>query len=501
MVSRQQSKTGVWQKRLVLVLVGLLVGMCLAELAVIAYEQWGMWLPFRAPPRFLEDKTDGVRIALLGGSTANGYPYYEIQGMLASSENRTRSHEPTRPFNLLSITQLFLEQRYGRPVTVDAYCGPGFAAGHTVAQYWKNARHKPDIMVLYSGNNELAADYPRPAVLPRWVSPLVVSRAGSLLLRRAYAKQASADSEPPVRTFFRDPVPQFLVDYAHWRYRRYVELLIDHCREAGIFLVVVIPQGNHQAPPIGSAYIGPPARREEALRLFKRAYALKYFQSDLAASRSILEDLLTFCRFSDVCYELGDIHLRQGRMEGAARYLAEARDIDAGQSMITSQRRALLRDVVREHDVPCIDTHDVIAAHTLMPFPGDKAFLDDCHLTLGAYEALSRELIGVLGKHRAGGLLLPDRDLAVRDEEWRSVFGFAAGSMHLVRALTALQVVNGCRDAGDFLLLATFQRVSRTIRAAADATGLPWLVEMADAVERDMEWEKSRARKWLDAEG
>ena len=67
--------------------------------------------------------------------------------------------------------------------------------------------------------------------------------------------------------------------------------------------------------------------------------------------------------------------------------------------------------------------------------------------------------------------------------------------------LTAVQTANGCRDAGDFLVLATLERAERATRAAADATGLPRLATMAAAMARDLELERQRARVWVDAEG
>ncbi len=401
-------------KKLSLVVLGLCLGVLLAEVAVRIVERGAAR---RVPSkRYLSSPAGGapLRLAVLGGSTSNGSPYSDVMG-----------GAPGSAFNLLSVTEFLMEQRYGCPaVEVDNYAGPNWSAQTTVKHYFERPGHRPDVLVLYTGQNETTRHYsPNMVPPPAALSVFARLRSGNLLLRRMFTRQVAPQDQRYEGQFFSDNViPAYERKHSLARYKRCVEQLIRHAADEGIFLVVVIPQSNYLFPPTRSIYRGPARRKTEALRLFKEAWRASR-RGDAERACALLEQLRAFCDFADLHYELGNYHYSRGEFETALPQLRRARESDGFPICITPAYRDALRELVEKHKVAHIDMDAVIKGALGRPVPDYASFLDDCHLYPEVYLALSREIVRVLRESGFAKLDLPVKELAMTRDDWARHLG------------------------------------------------------------------------------
>lgn len=396
--------------KLILAGFGLLVGLLCAEIAVFTHQHW--WLesfPSKEFKRPADDAAD-LTMAVLGGSTADGTPFRDVM-------NAGRDES----FNLLSVSEYFLEDRYAIPdVQVDNYSGPNWSAETSINHYWEVRGCQPDVLILYTGQNETTRYYspnmrPPSAVL----SVLAPLNTGDLLLRHLFNRQLRPDDHQYEGAFFSDAViPTYERQYNLNRFANFVERIIRHCQQEGIFLLVVIPESNYLFPPTRSIYDGPASRKPEALRLFKEAFHCKYFLGDAERAHSIFEKISQFCSFADLSYELGEYHHAHGDHEMAVDHLRRARDTDGFPVAITSQYRERLRYLVDRHVVQYIDMKELLARQFGKPTPDYTSFVDECHLRREVYVELSREIVHHLGDGLSKKLTIPEQSLAIGDEQW-----------------------------------------------------------------------------------
>jgi hypothetical protein len=480
-------------KKLVLLVLGLCFGLFLAEVAVRVRERGEA----RREPvkRYLPPPAGKapLRLAVLGGSTSNGSPYSDVMG-----------GAPGRGFNLLSVTEFLLEQRYGCPaVEVDNYAGPNWSARTTVNHYFERPGHKPDVLVLYTGQNETTRHYsPNMAPPPRFLSWFARLRFGNLLLRRMFTRQVVPEDQRYEGQFFSDNViPAYEREYGLARYGRCVEKVIRHAAAEGAFLIVVIPQSNYLFPPTRSVYKGPARRKAEALRLFKQAYRAEHVDKDTDRARDLLEQLCGFCSFADLSYELGVLHYSRGAFKNALPHLRNARASDGFPICITPAYRDVLRELVKEHNVPYVDMDVVIRERLGRPVPDYATFLDDCHLHPEAYLALSREIVRVLRESGFDGLELPAKELAMTSGDWAQGLGITS---EVGREAMAWEASYHANQAGYTFLkqksLAIASQYLHRFVHAGGISGIPSVGQVA-AVERAVRDERARILRWFEHDG
>jgi hypothetical protein len=373
-------------RRLVLVALGLVVGLVICELCLRMYDACWIGFRYRNPPNYIKD-AGNLRIALLGESVANGFPYRE--GSLG--------YEKLGDFNLLTLTQILLKEELGcRNVVIENYALGGIRANAVIQRYWTLAKYKPNALVIYCGNNEFPCSYKDRAWRPRSLWHLGRLKVGALLLRWFNVSNfVKADPRPSPLT--QDLlVPAWELEFNRDRYRQCIDSLLKHCRQEGITAIVVIPEANHLLCPQLSIYHGPPDREEEAVRLFKEAFYRKHFAGNELRAREIMEELVNFCGFAHLYFELGETYYREGHFDKAHHYLHAAIETDLFPPAITETYKRELRDLAAAYGVPCIDTAEVLARRLGKPVPDNACFLDSCHLTMAAYAALSREIVQVL---------------------------------------------------------------------------------------------------------
>ena len=470
---------------------GLTLGLLLSELALYVYFGHLVWLPLATAPKYDIDQAS-IRLAVLGGSTSKGVPY---NGAL-------RSAGFDRDFTLLGTTQLLLELRYGYSnIEVDMYAEGGWPIENAVKCYWETAEFRPDVMVLYSGHNELASYYSSNMVPPHEaLSPLSRTNTGRVLLRDLYRRQASGeDLEYRGKFFSQNTLPAYEAAFNKSRYQNYVIRLIKHCQNEGIFLIVVVPEGNYLYPPTRSVYRGPQQRQQEALKRFKQAFYLKYYKQDDAGARSILEELTKICSFADLSFELGEIHYREGNLEQASKYLNQARELDEFPPVMKNDYRQLLVELAGRYDVPTIDMHDLITDRLGVALPDHTCFVDNCHFRLPLYEILASEIVRVLRQRQFGRLDLPEKDLTILPRERDEYLGLTEEQILYCWARAHNWVAEEASETFPRLpRLETSQRFLQEIQASPPPPSVTRFVDEKLAwVEKEIESERVRLLNWI----
>jgi len=486
-------------KKLFLTAFGLLLGLVLAEVAArvhaSAEARRASQKPFiDAPSTAGKPVTAGkIRMAVLGGSTSNGSPYSNAMEV-----------SPTTGFNLLSVTRFLLEKRCSVPaVAIDSYAGPNWSAETTIGHYFERPGPKPDVLVLYTGQNETTQYYsPNMVPPPAFLSPLARLKSGNLLLRRMFTGQVAPGDQHYTGTFFSDNViPPYEREHNLARYRRCVERMIKHAAAEGILLVIVIPQSNYLFPPTRSVYDGPAGRKAEALRLFKQAWQARYVDNQPDRALALLEELRGFCSFADLFYELGELHYSRGDFNAALPHLRRARETDGFPICITPAYREVLHELVTEHGVPHIDMDDVIRDNLGRPVPDYTAFLDDCHLHLETIAELSRELIRVMRENGFDKLDLPRGTFNITAAEQAEHLGITPvvwgeslmweANYHVNQADYAFRKVNSLKRARGYV-----QQTWQQGLAVPESTA-----QQLAAADHMIRAEEQRMREWVQHEG
>jgi len=481
-------------RKLLLAGMGLLLGLLLAEVALrvhaAAESRHVPGKTYRADPA-----TAGkLRMAVLGGSTSRGEPYSSILAGPAGSR-----------FNLLSVTRVLLEKRLGVPaVEIHNYADSNWSAETTVDHFFERPGPRPDMLVLYTGQNEITRYYsPNMLPPPAFLSPLSRLQSGNLLLRRLFTRQVAPTDQRYTGTFFSENViPAYEREYSLVRYRRSVERMIRYAAAEDIFLVIVIPQGNLMFPPTRSAYEGPAGRKAEALHLFKQAWQSRYVDGDPDRALGLLEELRGFCSFADLHYALGELHYSREEFDVALPHLRRARETDGFPICITPAYREILHELVEKHGVPHIDMDQVIRKNLGRPVPDYTSFLDECHLPPEVYLELSRELIRVMRDH---GLVKPDpspEELGLAAGEWAEHLGITPHVQ--LQALAWLAKYHMDQAGYTYLKLGSLVQARRYVQGIGQE-GLAALpaarTERLASLDAAIRAEEARMRTWIRHEG
>jgi len=378
-------------KRLLLSILALALALAVGEAGLALYNRYFRWAEFRKPIAYTQDADqDRIGLVVLGGSTAQG--------------------SPKAKFSMGVPLQGLLYSRCGVGCRLQTCATGGWALEDAMRAWWDQATARPDIMIVYSGHNQLFRYYP-PAMKPPPLGFLGRLRTGRLLLHWLCVRQPYDDHKTYLGGLFCDTsIPWYELATNLADYRAQLELLIRHCRENDIFLVLVVPACNYVMPPNRSRYDGPPQRRAEALRLFKQACHSKYFEQDDDAAVALLRRLAGFCSFAQLHYELGEIYYRRGETGQALDQLARARDLDGYWIRMPEPYRQVIVELGAEHDVPVVDMRRVITEQLGRAVPDGEIFYDHVHFIPDAYMALEKEILDILLKKRVAGLApLPGR--------------------------------------------------------------------------------------------
>lgn len=305
------------------------------------------------------------RVVVLGESAAQGDPLMEfgLSRVLTSLLNRDASSNRCEVINA-AMTAI------NSPVIVD------------IAR--QVLRTRPDLAVLYIGNNEIIGPYgPGTVFTPRWgadtLTGLRVRASGLRLagpLRALLGRRSGAGAGwAGLEMFASHPVPADdpRLAAAYRQYGRNLSRIIRMLRRAGVRVVLCTVAVNlADCAPFGSAGPEPPdlgpapslPRVEEAAGRFP-AHAGLQFQ---------------WARMLDAA----------GRTREALARYARARDLDTLRVRTDAVMNGLVRDCARRENVPLADVEARFAEAGGGRAPGSRFFVDHVHFTFEGTYVLAR---------------------------------------------------------------------------------------------------------------
>jgi len=354
------------------------------------------WLPPRET--FLAEKPPGgVRIFSLGGSAALGWPHGADGGYARMLQTKLRKLYPTRTIEVVN------------------------AAGNTYASYRVRVvfdeivEYEPDVILVWSGNNEFLERIVYGMVLPPWPwDHSAVARILHAASGRARAAKPVVDVKSYVEadlvanrigTAFgrtsqlRADPEQYERVVAHYRHN--LETMAREARRRGIPLVLIdVPVNLKDWHPNASFH------REDLSEAELREFQTHYREGVLASERGATADA---ARAFSQALAIDDTHAETNYLYARALHasgrVAQARTayertlaVDACPFRDVPSFREVRRDVARRFDLPLVDAPGVLAARAADGIPGLDVFVDYVHPTLASNERIAQAVLATLAR-------------------------------------------------------------------------------------------------------
>jgi len=386
---------------------------------------------FRAalrPARFKADKgTDTIRIFCLGGSATFGYPYEEHHSWPAGLQRSLQHAYP------------------GVNIEVVNLGGTSYGTTRVLGLLRGIVRYSPDLVVVYSGNNEFVEDsYRAQAMAQQHTVPglenLYLSRALRTLLPQHDEHGLAAPvpvEEGDSSLFFFSPTVDGSVyqptsrqrEEVLARYRDNLQGMIELAQRNKFPLLLATVASNLSGWPPGSGDESPLIGEEKVrwLRLHEAARQ--------AHARNRVDEAIT--RYKDALalypgdaaanYALGTLLLRQGKPEQARESFVRALDVDPAPVRTDSAMNATIRALAEKERVPLADVEAMIARAAPAGIPGDALFIDNVHPTLRGNLEIARAISTALWR----ASLLPTPATEPGEPFWNAAFARSSAQPEL----------------------------------------------------------------------
>ena len=397
--SRRSGPTRPIMFRRFLICLSCLVSLILLELGAAGWRAWMHRFP-ALPVQFASTPPEEFRIVVLGGSSALGEPY--------------------RPW--LSVGQI-VAWRLGQAVTnrrfeceIQAWLGDSLEIQH---RKLAGVKHRPDLVIIYSGHNEFAARYEEER------EGSSDEESGVWLLDRAFRASLSSpfcrlayevisrnrlDSPPPLsgRHQLIDPPqcsPSEEMEIFE-DYRNRLDAIVRYCEKIGALVVLIVPPANEAGYEPSRSTLPPSvsqADRDRLVRDFREARGLE--SSDPAASELSYESMIVrHPGFAEAHFRLARLLEQRGRNSDASRHYLAALDHDGLRIRCPEPLRNAVGDIARRHPRSIlIDGRNELTAASPTGLLGDYVIQDTHHPTLRGYVALAGAVLRELSQRKIFG--------------------------------------------------------------------------------------------------
>ncbi|GEM_PF-679542 len=355
-------------------------------------------------PFLLERPKGGLRIFLLGGSAAAGWPYHggntSISALL---ERKLKMLYPGRSVEVINVAA-------------------GTYGSHRVEMIHDEVLHyNPDAIFLYNGNNEFLEGLvyqplhpPEPfdrSALVRLVYRLMVPRP------RIDVKNFTLDAQVPNTlafafarsSLYREDPRQFQMLLKHYKFN--VENMVEDSAAAKVpmFLLTCPVNLKDWTPNVSRHRKG--MTSEEMTRWTKlfREGELAVERGDYAAAIAPLKAAIAIDdEYAEAHYHLGRSLLRNGLQNEAKVEYVRALERDGFPFRELPEFQTILREIARKNNVPLVDIVAPLEAVSGDGIIGLDTLVDYVHLTEKSQEIVAQEMLKAL--HGYG--LLPEVSLA-----------------------------------------------------------------------------------------
>jgi tetratricopeptide (TPR) repeat protein len=351
---------------------------------------------FTQKPFPLERPPGGLRVFVLGGSAAAGWPYHlgdtSISALL---ERKLRKLQPGRSIEVVNM-------------------GAGTYASHRVKLILEEVlRYQPDAIILYNGNNEFLENMvfrPRspPAPWDRSAAARLAYRVAVSLvtpLPRFDVKNYEMNDQVSNRLSFafaqtsryRQDPRQFELLLEQYRFN--IESMVASAGEARVPLfLVTCPVNLKEWTPNISRHRKDldPAQRSRFTALFREGF-LALERGDAAAAIAPLREAVAVDdEYAEAHFRLADALRRTGRRDEAKQEYVRALERDGFPFRELPEFQAILRDVAARRGVPLVDIIPPLEAASGDGIPGYDVFTDYVHLTEQGQEIAAQEMLRAL---------------------------------------------------------------------------------------------------------
>lgn len=391
----------------------------LVEAGSAAFWNWKHRSPtplaFRSISRRSNDRTPAIperdlRVVVVGGSSAAGYPFEE-------------------PFSIGRIVagelQPYFPDRNVRAVVL-AEEGATLESQHKKLAAFAE---KPDVLIIYIGDNEYISRFEwkrtvRPKAELAW--PGGLTRPGELeaifdrlarvsrferLVREAIDRNR-LDSLPPIfasrELVDLPPCDEDETAALHADFRARLEAIVDFAIASGAIPILISPCGNDaDFEPNRSILIGPYSDTRWRKTITSRFHeAIDFERSDPDRAAALYSKLLDeHPEFAEAHYRLASLARSSGDAKTAARHYRAARDLDGFPFRCPEPFRAIYRAVAAERNVPLIDAQKLFESLVPDTILDDRLFMDGVHPSVSGQVALAEAVLARLFARRYRGVL------------------------------------------------------------------------------------------------
>ncbi len=352
------------------------------------------WLPRRE--RFAAEKPEGgLRIFALGGSAAQGWPHSVASSYAGILEQKLRALHPDRPIEVVN------------------------AAGNTYASFRVKVvldeilDYEPDLVLIWSGNNEFVEDVVYGMVLPPWpwshsaLARIVYVASGRSRAAKPVidiANYVEADHVASRIGYAFGEVSQLREDPAQLErvrqhYRANLDSMARAARDRGVPVVLIdVPVNLKDWWPNVSVHRRDLDADERAAFTAELRRGVLAFEGGNAEAAV---DAFTAANRIDDGY--AEAHFRRGRALQALRRLPEAREAyvraleeDAHPFRDLPDFAAIRREIATAYDLPLVDAPGVMARLAEDRIPGLDVLVDYVHPTVESNEAIAHEVLTAL---------------------------------------------------------------------------------------------------------
>jgi len=392
------------------------------------------------------------RIFMLGGSAATGWPHYDftITKLLAQ---KLRTLLPRNNIEVLNTA------------------GGTYASHRVRVVYDEVIEYEPDLILLYSGNNEFLENFVfRAATLPRPWRHSALLRITSIGLRGildrssrptfdvenySHADQASnrlSYAFGRASKYRQDP-QQFQYVLAHYRYN--IESMVADCKKRGVPVMLLnVPVNLKDWIPNVSVHrsdITPIELAQWTTHFRDGVLALErddYFNAVISLARAIgIDD-----EYAEAHFLLGQAQQQLGQTAEAKASYHKALIRDAHPFRALPEFQRILEDIATTYHIRLIDIVALLEQQAGDGIIGSDVMLDYVHLTAKSQEAIAHEILQAIDRAE----LLPGRKAMAIDETRIDVpteFEQIGSELYLIRSYTELY--------GQFLVMRQYDKIDR----------------------------------------
>ena len=341
----------------------------------------------------LEKPAGTYRIFVLGGSVAKGEPDYSfsfarILGKMLSH------HNPNRKFEIINTAMVAVNS-------------------HVVYQIAKEcAKLKPDLFIVYLGNNEVVGPFGPGTVFQSFTPNLAMIRAGmwvkslrigqvlDALIKQLFRKEQNIKVWKGMEMFLENRVPiddpRLKKVYAH--FERNLSDIIDIARDlgAGVIICTVATNLKDNAPFASMHKKGlSEAQKADWEENYEAGIEHETDGRYEEAVNRYLQAIQIDDNYADLHFRLARCYEQLNTYEEAREYYIKARDMDALRFRADTQINRMIRETAshRENDgVYLVDAERYFEENkkTLPKIPGEELFYEHVHMNFFGNHLLAK---------------------------------------------------------------------------------------------------------------